>query len=577
MPDADAQRWQQRRRHRGRAVAAGAVVLVVAGAGTAWGLSRGSGPSYRTAKAGNATVLQTLSATGTVSPVSHADESFEVSGTVADVAVKTGEQVHAGQVLAQLDRTELRNELRSARSTLAAARNRMSADESGQSLAFESTSSGGSSPTFQAASPHVVATSPPSGREGSTHSPSGGAAGTSGGLVQAQNEVRATQQQTDEALAAAGRALAAADQACPSTQPAVTAEAASTDPEPSATSTPDPVPTASSAPGGSGGSGDACTEAGAGLLAAQQTVDKDEQAVAEAETALTRILSGMAASASNGSTTTQAATSTGARSPSSTGSSAADIALDQASIDQALATVDADRATVDQATLRATIAGRVAAVTVSHGDQVSASSTSPAFVIVGSKQEQTTVDLSATEIRRVRLDMTAKVVADGSSKVLTGQVVAVDAAGTEASTGSVTYPVTVALPSGTDIVSGTAASVTLVVASVNDVLAVPTSAVHYSGTTAYVEVLEAGKPVRKTVKTGAVGAALTEVESGIASGEDVVLANLNAAVPSSSSNSSATFGGAFEFPGGGVGGLSRRFSGGSPAGGGTVVFGGPAG
>jgi HlyD family secretion protein len=536
----------------------GTVVIVLAGAGTAWGLTRGSGATYRTAIASDDTVMQTLAATGTVSPVSHADESFQVSGTVAHVSVTTGQQVRAGQLLAQLDRTELRSELRAARSTLASARNRMSADETGQSVSSSPTS-GGSTPTFQAAQPHVVLTSPPSGHAGG------------GSLAQAQAEVRAAQQATDTALGLAAQGLSAANEACSTADaPTVTATPTASS---TASSTPAPTPT----PTNNASSGDACTTAGAALLASQEDVDRDEQQVSQAETALTKILSSMSDAAVQPSKSSTGSSAKQSGSRGSTTVSAADIALDQASIDQALSTVDTDLASLDLGTLRATIAGRVAAVTVAHGDQVSASSTSPAFVIVGSRQEQTTIDLSATEIRHVKVGMTANVVADGSSKALTGHVVSVNAAGIDSSTGSVTFPVTITMPLGTNVVAGAAASVTLVIASVEDVLAVPTSAVHYSGTTAYVELLRNGKLTRKTVTVGAVGAALTEIDSGLTAGDRVVLADLNASVPSSSSNSSVTFGGgSFTFPGGGSGAFARRLSGGTGQTG-TVTFGGPAG
>jgi HlyD family secretion protein len=580
VPDQTNARWQPRSRRRTRIVTATTVVVVLAGAGTAWGLTRRSGDTYRTAVAGTSTVMQTLAATGTVSPVSHANESFQVSGTVAKVAVKTGQQVRAGQVLAHLNRAELRSELRSARSTLASARSRMSGDESGQSVASDVSSNGSSSPTFQSAEPKVVLTSPPtagSGSSGTSPTRGGGSSnvgsgGTaSAGLANEQAAVRRAQQATDVALGVASQALQAADQAC--TALPVTATATS-----SPTTSPDPTDTASPAPTSTqtSTSGDACTTAGAVLLAAQQEVDGDEQDVSTAESALTKILSAMATSA-----TKSSHTSTGSQQSQSRGSttvSAADIALDQASIDQALATVDTDLASLEQGVLRATISGRIAAVTVSHGDQVTASASSPAFVIVGSRQEQTTIDLSASEIRKVKVGMTAHVVADGSSRVLTGRVVAVNAAGIESATGSVTFPVTITLPSGTNVVAGAAASVSLVVASVDDVLSVPTSAVHYSGTTAYVEVLKAGKLARKTVKVGALGAALTEIDSGLVAGDTVVLADLNTSVPSSSSNSSATFnGGGGTFPGGGGGAFARRFTGGGTGQTGTVTFGGPAG
>jgi HlyD family secretion protein len=542
-------------------VTVGTVVIVLAGAGTAWGLTRGSGASYRTAIAGDDTVMQTLAATGTVSPVSHADESFQVAGTVAHVKVKTGQRVHAGQVLAQLNRAELRGELRSARATLASARNRMSADQTGQSVSSEPASSGGSIPTFQSDEPRVVVTSPPSG----------GGSG-SDGLAGAQAAVRNAQQATDQALGTAAQALQTADLACGASQPTDQGAPAGDQPspDPTATSTPSPTPTDTDS------TGDACTSAGAELLAAQQAVDKDEQQVSQAETALTKILSTMSSSAAESSKPSTASTGQ-SQSRGSTAVSAADIALDQASIDQSLSIVDTDLASLDQGTLRATITGRIAAVTVAHGDQVAASASSPAFVVIGSRQEQTTIDLSASEIRSVKVGMTADVVADGSPKVLAGHVVSVNAAGTESSSGSVSFPVTIALPSGTNVVAGAAASVNLVIASVDDVLAVPTSAVHYSGTTAYVETLRAGKLTRRTVKVGAVGAALTEITSGLSAGDRVVLADLNASVPSSSSNTSSTFGGGgFTFPGGG-GTFARRITGGGTGQTGTVTFGGPAG
>jgi trimeric autotransporter adhesin len=59
--------------------------------------------------------------------------------------------------------------------------------------------------------------------------------------------------------------------------------------------------------------------------------------------------------------------------------------------------------------------------------------------------------------------------------------------------------------------------------------------VHYQGTRTYVEVLKAGKPARQAVRVSTVGAALTKVVSGLTVGQRVVLADLNAAVPSSSS------------------------------------------
>jgi HlyD family secretion protein len=532
---------------------------VIAGGGTAWGLTRGPSGGFRTALASQGTVQQTLSATGTVSPVSRASESFQVAGTVAKVEVKEGQQVHAGQILAHLDRSDLRAQLHSARSSLAAARNNLSNDESGQGSSGQGGASRGSTPTFQADHPTVVSSNPPSRGNGA---PSQSGGGDSGGLSGLQTAVRAAQQQTDSDLAIAATALKNANAAC---APATTPDAGST-PAPDATSS-------------TGSSSDACTAYSAVLLSDQQDVSSDEQQLANAETALTKAVNALVAAAKqSASTPANSSTPTHQPStPSSSGStaSAADIALDQATIDQAKASVATARADLAQATLRATIAGRVAAVTVAHGDQVSASSSDPAVLVVGSKQEQATIDFSATEIRHVKLGMTARVVADGSSRAMSGRVVAVNSAGTTSTSGSVSYPVTIALPAGTDVVGGAAAAVTVDVATIDDVLTVPTSAVHYSGTSAYVELLRGGKQVRHTVKVGAMGAALTQIVSGISDGQRIVLADLGAAVPSSSSTLTRGVGG-FGGPGGGAG-FTRRFAGGGGTGSAPAFVGGPAG
>jgi multidrug efflux pump subunit AcrA (membrane-fusion protein) len=546
---------RRRRPRRSRAVAGAAVLIVVAGGGTAWGLTRGSGDSFRTATADHGTVTQTLSSTGTVSAVSHADESFQVAGTVAHVAVKAGQKVHAGQVLAHLDRSDLRAELRSARSTLASARNGISNAESGQSDGTR-----GSTQSFEAAKPTVVRpSSPPGGSGTGTRTGTGsGSSGSGGSLSDLQSAVRVAQQATDQDLSIAGAALKNADAAC--------SPAASTPPTaaPTTGATPDPTPTSSS-------SNSACTAYSSVLLSDQQDVSSDEQRLATAEAALNKAVDALLSSANRASSSSSA--STPSRSSSSEGgstASAADIALDQANIDQAKATVAADEADLAQATLRATIAGHVAAVTIAHGDQIATSASEPAVEIVGSHQEQVTIDLAAADIRHVKAGMTAHVVADGLARSLIGHVVSVDSAGVESSSGTISYPVTVALPTGTDVVGGAAAAVTVVVATVDDVLAVPTSAVHYSGTTAYVDLLRGGKEARRTVKVGAVGATLTEITSGLTDGQQVVLADLGAAVPSSSST--LTRGGGFGvggFGGGGFGGagggagFTRRFTGGA--------------
>ena len=123
---------------------------------------------------------------------------------------------------------------------------------------------------------------------------------------------------------------------------------------------------------------------------------------------------------------------------------------------------------------------------------------------------------------------------------------------------SYTYPLIVALPAGSHgIAAGSTAQVQVVLHEVDATLAVPTSAVHTTGTdSSYVFVLESGQEVRKKISVGVVGGVYTQVTSGITEGTTVVLAHLSEAVPTSSTNTStrgfggAGFGGGGSFRGG---------------------------
>ena len=78
-------------------------------------------------------------------------------------------------------------------------------------------------------------------------------------------------------------------------------------------------------------------------------------------------------------------------------------------------------------------------------------------------------------------------------------------------------------------------------------LAVPTLALHTSGSTTYVEKLVGGKQVRTTVKVGETYGSNTEVTSGLKAGDKVVLATIK--LPTGNGNRS----GNNRFPGGGEG------------------------
>jgi multidrug efflux pump subunit AcrA (membrane-fusion protein) len=529
VPESAPARRRAKRGRRRAIVGILVVVVVLAAGGTAWAMSSGSGPSYRTAEVGRDSVQQVLTTTGTLSPLHSADVDFQVAGTVHRVLAHQGATVVAGQRLATLDRTTLAATLASAKSALSTAEATLADDESGESSsvtsASASTSGTGSATATDTALVLTAATPSPSGRPTPSASPSGTpgggtpGGGSSGGTVaQDQAAVVAAQHRTDLDLATAKAALKTADAACVSAGSA------------------------------------ACTGATTTLLADQTTVSTDEKALLSAEQTLNTAIQKQLSSGQGSTSPSPRASSSSpsgthsTRSSSGTGTSgsgrtvtAATLASDEARIDSERASVATARGNLAEATLTSPISGHVMAVTISKGDAVSgsSSSTSPAFVIKGSGHDAVTLSLSATQVRTITTGMTASATPDGSSTAVTGHVIAI-----QAENSSSAYPVVIELAdTSSALVSGADAAVTVVLSTAHDVVTAPTSAVHRNGSQTYVEVLQGGKEVRRTVTIGAVGAALTQIKSGLDVGQRVVLADLNAAVPSSSNTLTTRRGG----------------------------------
>ena len=77
--------------------------------------------SYTTAKAEKQNLSTSITATGTIEPVTKVEVGTQVSGIISKIYVDYNSYVHKGQVLAELDRTNLNSELVSAESNLASA------------------------------------------------------------------------------------------------------------------------------------------------------------------------------------------------------------------------------------------------------------------------------------------------------------------------------------------------------------------------------------------------------------------------------------------------------------------------
>jgi HlyD family secretion protein len=573
-----------------------AAVLVLGGAGAAWAATRSSGTSYRTATAGPATVTATLNLVGTIEPVTEATVKFPVSGQVSAVSVAQGQQVTAGQPLAQLNTTTLAAQVSSDQSQVATEQAKLASDQDSQTSTVSSTSDSSSS-------------------SGSSSGGSGSRSSTNlSGLAQSlngqQTAVRAAQGAVDNDLTLVSGAVKQVNATCPGVIDSLQAAASSAPSSTQSTSSSSTSTDSSTEPTTTSGSGvdtqaaDECTTLINQVSGDEAKASADEKSLAGAESALTTALNKaeteveQAASSSAGSTgsSSRSSTSSSTSSSGSSGSSgsggsgssgsgsssgrsgssgssgqpasADQLAADQASVDSANAQLAEAQQSLAAATLVAPISGTVADVTLSTGATVSANSSSADIVIVGPGTSEVTTAVSDSQVGTVKPGQAASVVPDGGSTPINGQVTSIGSLDSTTSSGSASYPVTISLGSTTQpLYAGSNAALSITLRSAAAAVAVPTSAVRTAGAAGIVEELKNGTltPVRVTV--GVQGTTLTQIMSGVNPGDQVVLADLGEALPTSNTNTRGLTGGGGGFGGGGRGGTGGTGGGGARTGG----------
>lgn len=547
--------------------------MVGLGAAGAWAATRPSGPSYRIATAGPGNVAENLVTTGTVQPISQATLSFPLSGQVATVAVQVGQQVTAGQTLASLDTTGLSAQVSAAQSTLAGAQAKLAADQASQTAAVTAA---------PASTAHTTAgTSAGQNATAARGKPSSAAAAQ---VTSAQQDVLRAQQQVDADLAKSRRDLATLQSvlgSCSSAPTQSTRPTTSTSPSPppsatssagsgsgsSASSTPPPTPSETTSPS-SAADGPTCQQAVNQVADDQNRTASDVQTLTKAEDSLTAVLNqavqhagaapapaGSSAGSSSAGRGGTPSTAGGAGSASHGGSglpaTAASIAADQASVDAANAQLVAVQQNLATATLTSPMSGTVAQIGFTVGQSAGQST----IQIVGPGQEEVATTVSDTSVGRVKVGQRVTVTPDGMARTLTGKVASMGLLSTSSS-GTASFPVTIALdPTDQQLPLGSAASLSIILNSTPAAVTVPTSAVQTLGGASLVSVLRNGSPTPTRVTLGVVGSTLAQVTSGVNAGDQVVLANLDAPLPTATNNQG------FRVIGGGGGGGGGRFGG----------------
>jgi multidrug efflux pump subunit AcrA (membrane-fusion protein) len=331
---------------------------------------------------------------------------------------------------------------------------------------------------------------------------------------------------------------------------------------------------------GTDGSAAACTEAQANYEASAHRLASDMSALDSAiaaqdkfvaalgssitslDAAITKLLasngggtSGTGQGGTGGSGQSGATKSGGGATTSTVPASAAQLAADQAAIDSADAAVTEAEQNLAAATLTSPISGTVAAVGLTAG--ASASGASITIVGAGIQKVSTTVPLSRIDL--VKKGQAVTVAADGVATTLHGTVTSIGMLSTTTGS-STTFLVTVTLDDEQpSLYDGTGADVVITTGTAENVVTVANSALRAGPRGTYtVTVLKNGVTSTKTVTVGVAGPDVTEVKSGLAMGDQVVVADLTEDLPSSTTsttNGRTVFGGFSGFaPGGFPGG-----------------------
>lgn len=507
-------------RSRTAVIAAGVIVLLAIAVPVALTARAGQtlNGRYATATVGTGTVTQTLDLVGTVHAVNDATAAFPVSGKVATVSVSVGDRVTAGQTLATLDTHTLDESVQSAKAALLKAQ-----------AALEATTTSSSST---------------SGSNRTTPAPSG----SSSELAAAIKQLSTVLEPVKAAQKAQSTACAPVLVSSSPTGPAPTGSTptgTSTTTTSTATATPTATSTATSGP--------TAPEVAACASATRALVDAENKALQVMTQAATALHKAATASTSTSHTGSTSGSTAGAAPASGSGS--------QAAVLQAQQKLDAATTDLAGAVLTAPISGVVATEPFTVGE---AAGTSTGIEVVGPGAATVTVDVPLAQMPTVKDGQNAQVVPDGAVTGVAGTVSRISllpasSAGSSAgssSAGSPSYPVVVDVPSPTAaLASGATVTVELQTDAVTGVLTVPVSAITPTSTTSgTVTVLSDGKTSTTTVTIGAVGQGLAQVVKGLAEGQVVVLADRNAALPTTTGNARDLTGGA-----GGI----RRFSGGT--------------
>jgi multidrug efflux pump subunit AcrA (membrane-fusion protein) len=531
-----------------------ATILVIANPGA-------EQPVVRTAAVTRGDVTATVTGSGNAESSLRTPVSFEGSGTVTSVAVEPGDTVELGHVLATIDDAAAQAELRTAEAALAGAQAALDQARAGptdvQSRQDQLAITQAEQALANARAAVTAAEEQLKLDRASTQS--------------AIDNAKTQRANDDEATATAVENAEDTLEADTKTQntlvdQAEAEEKAACGGTSSATEATDDD---------SGSTASSCTSAklatknakntrNATLLAAEQavttakqtresTLDKGAQAITEAEQARADTLHAgettietnkQAVTKAEGDVTAARLTAEANAHPQTP----EEIAQAQATVDSAQVDVDTARRGVDETALKAPQAGVVLAVNGEVGESAggqgsddsggssgdsggdsdsasdSATSAGDGFVVIANLSElAVTADVPEADAAKLELGQQATISFPGTGTTATGTVTRKDPQ-SAVSNDVVSYPVRVSLDTAPDGVGvGATANLSVTTGSATDVLKAPTQAITTTGNRSTVTVRRDGVDTTASVRIGVSGPTETEIVSGVAEGDVLVL------------------------------------------------------
>ncbi|KQW53427.1 hypothetical protein ASC77_03855 [Nocardioides sp. Root1257] len=223
------------------------------------------------------------------------------------------------------------------------------------------------------------------------------------------------------------------------------------------------------------------------------------------------------------------------------GASDVQVAADEAAVVSARATLADARQAVTDATLRATIGGTVTSVDLSKGDTVGSGSGSTggadtaadssstdtstgtiSIVATGSYVVDATV--AAADVDQLKKGLQVEIAVTGVTDTVYGTVSEVGLVAETNDSGAAVFPVTIAVTGKQkDLYAGVSATATIIVKQRDDVLTVASRALTTKDGATYATKVDGGKETEVEVKTGETYGMTTEILSGLAEGDTIVV------------------------------------------------------